>query len=177
MMQKNKLKLFAFYIGGSTENSLIELHDVRICAGETMEATYDEIRRSWWGTPESLHLDCWGELTGADGHEISLSAQKPAGEDKLWFVNLGGYIPDDFTEQHKNVFVVAPTKSKAKVRALKQVLHWKSHHEDYSFDVEQMTCVNDILARKGLYIHLKKSDSAQPFSFKFGFNRDIRKTV
>ncbi len=74
------MKLFVFYIGGSTDTSLIELHDVRICAAETMEATYDDIRRTWWGTPESLHLDCWGELTAADGHRISLSAEKPAGE-------------------------------------------------------------------------------------------------
>jgi len=171
------MKLFVFYIGGSTETSLIELHDVRICAADSMEATYDDIRRTWWGTPESLHLDCWGELTAADGHRIALSAEKPAGADKLWFVNLGGYDPDDFAEQHKNVFVVAPTKSKAKARALKQVLHWKSHHEDYSYDVEQMTCVDDILAKQGLYIQLTPDAKAKPFTFKFGFNRDIRKTA
>lgn len=174
-MTETPLKLFVFYIGGSTANSLIELHDVRICAGATMQDTYDFVRSEWWGTPESLHLDCWGELTSADGHNIVLSeAPPPATDDKLWFVNLGGYDPDDFTEQHKNVFVVAPTQSKAKVRALKQILHWKSHHEDYSYDVEQMTSVNDLLARQGLYIHLQKTDNPVPFVFGYGFNREIR---
>ncbi len=173
MTAHKKMKLFAFVIGGSTPTSLIELHDVRICAGETMEDTYDDIRRTWWGTPESLHLDCWGELTSADGYNITLSDVPPAAADKLWFVNLGGYDPADFAEQHKNVFVVAPTQSKAKVRALKQILHWKGHHEDNSFDVEQITSVGDILAAQGLYVHLEKTDNPVPFVFKYGYNRDI----
>ena len=173
MTAQSKMKLFAFVIGGSTATSLIELHDVRICAGETMEDTYDDIRRTWWGTPDSLHLDCWGELTSADGHNITLSGVPSTAEDKLWFVNLGGYDPADFAEQHKNVFVVAPTQSKAKVRALKQILHWKGHHEDYSYDVEQVTAVGDLLAAQGLYIHLEKTDSPVPFAFKYGYNRDI----
>lgn len=174
-MTKPPLKLFVFYIGGSTAHSLIELHDVRVCAGAVMQDTYDFIRAEWWGTPESLHLDCWGELTSADGHNIVLSGKPSGGADKLWFVNLGGYDPADFAEQHKNVFVVAPTQSKAKVRALKQILHWKSHHEDYSYDVEQMTSVNDLLAQQGLYIHLQKTDTPVPFVFDYGFNREIRK--
>lgn len=173
-MTGKQLKLFVFYIGGATANSLIEVHDVRICAAAAMEDTYDFIRAEWWGTPESLHLDCWGVLSAADGHAVTLSDKPFAGEQKLWFVNLGGYIPGDFTEQHKNVFVVAPTKSKAKVRALKQILAWKSHHEDHSYDVEQITAVGDILARQGLYIHLAPAPDAAPFEFKYGFNRDIR---
>ena len=165
------MKLFAFYIGGMAEGSLIELHDVRIFAAEKMENAYDAIRKSWWGTPQSLHLDCWGELTSADGHNISLKKEPPASEDRLWFVNLGGYDPEDFNELHKNIFVVAPTESKAKVRALKTILHWKSHHKDELFDIESIT--NDL---NGWHIHLEKTDNPVPFAFKFGFNPDIRKT-
>lgn len=176
-MPENKMKLFAFVIGGSTKTSLIELHDVRICAGVTMQDTFEDIRRAWWGTPESLHLDCWGELTAADGHLITLSTAPREGADKLWFVNLGGYDPKDFGEQHKNVFVVAPTPSKAKARALKQILDWKGRHEDNSFDVEQITSVGDLLAARGLFIHLEKTENAPPFAFEYGYNRDIRKVV
>ncbi|MDY0008228.1 MAG: DUF1543 domain-containing protein [Bdellovibrionales bacterium] len=171
------LKLFAFVIGGATENSLIELHDVRICAGATMQDTYAEIRASWWGTPQSLHLDCWGELTSADGHDIALSDTPSGAAEKLWFVNLGGYVPDDFAEQHKNVFVVAASETKAKVRALKQVQNWKSAHEDYSYDVEKMTNVSDMLARRGLYIHLQKTDNPRSFVFEYGYNREIENTL
>jgi len=141
-----------------------------------MEDAYDAIRKSWWGTPQSLHLDCWGELTSADGHNITLKNEPASGEDKLWFVNLGGYDPDDFNELHKNIFVVAPTESKAKVRALKTILHWKAHHKDNQFDVEKIINVG-ALDLQGWHIHLEKSDKLIPFVFKFGFNPDIRKTA
>src|SRR4051812_44142671 len=98
------MKLFYLYIGGATHTSLIELHDVRFTVGKTLQSTYDDIRQSWWGTPDSLHLDCWGELTSADGYNISLKPEAPESEDKLYFVNMGGYAPDDFTELHKNIF-------------------------------------------------------------------------
>lgn len=168
------MKLFAFYIGGATENSLIELHDVRFGVAEKIEDCYDAIRKSWWGTAKSLHIDCWGELTGADGHLISLSPEKPVHEDRLWFVNLGGYDPAEFTELHKNIFVVAPNESKAKVRALKTVLDWKSHHKDYQFDVEHICSLDAAAADKGLHIHLTPTGAPTPFKFDFGYNTAIR---
>ena len=36
---------------------------------------------------------------------------------KLFFVNLGGYDPDEFTELHKNVLLVAPDAKTAKAKA------------------------------------------------------------
>ena len=148
---------------------MIELHDVRIFAAEKMEDAYDAIRRSWWGTPQSLHLDCWGELVSADGHDIYLKDKPSAGEDKLFFVNLGGYDPADFTELHKNVVVVAPNESKAKVRALKAILDWKSHHKDYMYEVENIFCLDAAAAEKKLFIHLEKTDSPRPFIFTCGY--------
>ncbi|MEZ0225652.1 MAG: DUF1543 domain-containing protein [Alphaproteobacteria bacterium] len=171
------MKLFAFYIGGRTATSLIELHDVRIVAGNAIEDCYDHIRDTWWGTPESLHLDCWGELTSADGHNITLREEPSAGADKLWFVNLGGYNPDDFNEPSKNIFVVAPTESKAKVRALKTILDWKGHHKDHQYEVETLACLNDIVGAGKWHIHLEKSESLVPFTFQYGFNPAIRKAA
>ncbi len=171
------MKLFAFYIGGSIPGALIELHDVRFGIGEKIEDCYGDIRKSWWGTPDSLHLDCWGELSAADGHNIVLQKQPFQGANRLWFVNLGGYEPGDFSELHRNVFVVAPDDSKAKVRALKQVLHWKGRHEDYTLDVENICCINDAVAGKGLYIGLEPTDNAAPFAFAFGYNPDIAESL
>jgi len=172
---RSPMKLFAFYIGGETANSLIEVHDVRFAAAEKIEDAYEGIRASWWGTPESLHLDCWGELTSADGHNITLKTAPQTREDKLWFVNLGGYDPANFGELHRDVFVVAPTQSKAKVKALKGILDWKGHHKDNVFDVEGITSIDDILAKSGYYVHLEKTDTPVPFVFGYGFNPDIRK--
>ena len=48
------MKLFYFYIGGRTEKSLVELHDVRFGCGAQLEDTFDALRQSWWGVPDSL---------------------------------------------------------------------------------------------------------------------------
>ncbi len=159
------MKLFAIYIGGKTETSLIEVHDMRFVIAEKIEDAYDTLRAEWWGVPESLHLDCWGELTSADGHNISLKDYPAEYDEKLYFVNLGGYDPKKFTELHKDVFVVARNDSKAKVKALRQILDWVSHHRDYQFEVENCFCVNNIVGAKKLYIHLEKTDQVVPFEF------------
>ncbi|HYD18179.1 MAG TPA: DUF1543 domain-containing protein [Patescibacteria group bacterium] len=169
------MKLFVFYIGGDTETSLLELHDIRFAAGETMEETYPALKKSWWGRPESLHLDCWGELTSADGHNITLRDTPASGPDRLWFVNLGGYEKGEFSELHKNVFVVAPTESKARVRALKQVQRWKGAHKDNQFEIEKLFNVEDALRGQGLFIHLEPSDDPASFVFETGY-KPIGKT-
>lgn len=51
------MKLFYFYIGGRTAHSLVELHDVRFACGQKLEDCFDQLRQSWWGVPDSLHLE------------------------------------------------------------------------------------------------------------------------
>src|ERR1700753_3610294 len=113
------MKLFMFYVGGNYGNSNVELHDVRFSIGETAEDCFDDLRRQWWGDPDSLHLDCWGEVTQADGFDVALTKQAPgASSDSLFFVNLGGYDPAEFSELHKNILLVAPDAKAAKAKAL-----------------------------------------------------------
>ena len=171
------MKLFAFYIGGRVKGALVEVHDVRLCIGNKIEDCYEEIRRTWWGTPGSLHLDCWGELTSADGYNISLQTEGDRSGNKLWFVNLGGYQSGDFNELHKNVFVVAPDEAQAKIRALKQVRGWTAHHKDTIFDVEDLACADDLFDHKGLSIVLEPTENPVPFVFASGFNPAVRKVV
>jgi hypothetical protein len=159
------MKLFAIYIGGSTDRSLIELHDMRFVIADSIENTHDDLKAGWWGTPDSLHIDCYGELVSTDGYNIHLRKEPSVGDEKLYFVNLGAYDPQDFTELHKNVFVIAPTESKAKVKALKIIQDWGAHHVDFMYDIEKMFCLNDIAREKSLYIHLEKTDKPEPFEF------------
>jgi hypothetical protein len=91
------------------------------------------------GDPKSLHLDCWGEVAQADGHDVVLVEEQPAAvENRLFFVNLGGYRPDQFAELHRNVLVVAPSEIAAKARALQMVDGWSTPHKDRLFDVEDV---------------------------------------
>ena len=66
-----------FYIGGDCGNSNIELHDIRFSVGNRAEDCYDDLRRQWWGDPESLHLDCWGPVEQVDGFDVSLTTTPP----------------------------------------------------------------------------------------------------
>lgn len=160
------MKLFVVYVGGEVEQSHVELHDVRFCIGETIEDCYEDLRSQWWGTSESLHLDCWGVLDYADGYDIVLSKEKSDTEkNKLYFVNLGGYTDQIFTELHENIFVVAKNDSKAKVKALETIQHWRSPHRDYQYEIEKAVCLNDSVASYGYHIDLQPSQEEKLFNF------------
>jgi hypothetical protein len=156
-------KLFAVYVGGTVPGCHVELHDVRFAVGEAIEDCYDDLRAQWWGTPESLHLDAWGALEWADGYRIEIGEGGEALQ-RLWFFNLGGYDPQDFTELHRNMFLVGPDWRSAKVRAIETVRGWTSPHKDFAFDIE--TIIDVASAVGGAAISLTRSEEPQPFVFE-----------
>ncbi len=159
------LKLFAIYIGGEFPGANIELHDMRFVVATSIEAAYPELRRQWWGTPKSLHIDCWAEITQVDGYHVSLSAEPFIGVEKLYFVNLGGYDPSEFAEQHRNLFVVADSEAKAKTRALKTVREWVEPHRDEIYEAEHAFCLNETAGEQRLYLHLVPGAPHAPLQF------------
>jgi hypothetical protein len=165
------MKLFIIYIGGSHEKSLIELHDMRFVIADTIEQTYDELRNSWWGIPESLHLDAFGELKYADGHRVYLTNEEHAikSNKKLYFVNLGGYNHTEFTELHKNIFVVAENEGQAKLKAKHEIQHWESPHKDYLYELENILDISNIASQKNFHICLESTNKPQAFEFTCGY--------
>jgi len=149
------LKLFAIYIGGEHPRANIEVHDMRFVVARSIEDTYDDLRRQWWGRPDSLHIDCWSEISHADGYEVILGPEPFQGVEKLYYVNLGGYDRAEFSEKHRNVFVVADTLAHAKTRAIKRARGWDALHRDDLYEAEQAFALNDTASQDHLYIHLK----------------------
>lgn len=165
------MNLFVVYIGGSHANSLIELHDIRFIAAHSIEDTYDILRSSWWGIPTSLHIDAWGILKYADGHGIQISKDQPENHsNKLFFVNLGGYDKNQFTELHKNIFVVAADEFEAKQKALQQISDWESPHRDYLYEVDNVLNLNLLLKNDGYYLQLNKQAESKSFEFTCCYN-------
>ncbi len=162
-------KLFVIYIGGKTTQSLIELHDMRFVVATRIEETYGELKKTWWGTPESLHLDCWGALEYADGHKLEFVEAPAADSKKLYFVNLGAYSPQEFTEIHRNVFVVADSEAEAKKRAVASIRDLKQGHKDHLYDVESALCLTEAIKGKVLHLRLTPVEQAPEFSFEFGY--------
>ncbi len=151
------MKLFAIYIGGEHAGANIEVHDIRFIAAETIEETRSALLSQWWGKPGTLHIDCWSEIDQADGHDVSLRPEPFAGSEKLYYVNLGGYDGLAFTEQHKNVFVVASDLSAAKARAIKLAGGWKDAHRDDMYEAEQAFALDGAVQEARLHIHLTPS--------------------
>jgi hypothetical protein len=161
------MKLFMFYVGGDCGNSNVELHDVRFSIGNSAEDCYEDLRRQWWGTPKSLHLDCWGAVEQADGFDVTLTVE-PSGDQtfRLFFVNLGGYNPLDFAELHKNVLIVAPDAVSAKQKAMAQTNGWSQPHKDRLFEVEKAVDLTALLRGYGRFVSLTPATIQKPFVFQ-----------
>jgi hypothetical protein len=157
-------KLFVIYIGGSCEGALIELHDIRLIISDSIENTYDALKKSWWGTAQSLHIDAWGILNWADGYKIEIVDASTTSQDieKLYFVNLGGYDSKQFTELHKNIFVVARNEQGAKDKAVSSVAEWEMPHKDRLFDVDKILDVSNLLNHR-----IKLTPCAEGHAFEF----------
>lgn len=154
------MKLFAIYIGGEHPSAHIEVHDVRFVVAETIRDTHAQLRAEWWGTPGTLHIDCWAEISHADGYAVTLRPEPSSAPEKLWFVNLGGYDGTDFAEQHKNLFVVAASMKEAKARAMATIEHWRDAHRDDIYEAELAFGLEGKIG-EGLHIHLTPVEDAR----------------
>ncbi|MDE1901177.1 MAG: DUF1543 domain-containing protein [Alphaproteobacteria bacterium] len=163
------MNLFVFYLGGKTATSLIEVHDVRFAVGESVEACHDFLRTQWWGEAKGLHIDCYGVLDYADGYDVALSRDPASGDAKLYFVNLGGYDAAQFTELHRNVFVVAAGEAAAKAKAKAQIAGWDLPHKDNICEIDALLPVGDALAGQGWHLRLTPAATPRPFVFTCGY--------
>lgn len=157
------MKLFMVYLGGSAGKSNIEVHDVRFVVGETIEDTYPQLIQEWYGNRKGLHIDCYMQVHHIDGYQIELNTapvdrqQQP---EKLYFVNLGGYQPEQFTELHEFGLFVATSSEDAKQQAKARLLT-QSHipHKDNLFEVDE--CFPVTLLDDKLHIHLSPKPGGQ----------------
>jgi len=162
------MKLFAIYIGGELEGANIELHDMRFVAAPSIGETYQELRRQWWGKPQTLHIDCWAELDVVDGYKITLRQEPYLGKERLFYINLGGYDPTEFVEKHKNVFIVAPDTSTAKKRALALINSWKLPHRDEMYEADQVFHLSAI-SSPALHLHFEHIERVRSLVFKCSY--------
>lgn len=158
------MKLFAIYIGGEHPNANIEVHDVRFVVAPSIRDTHEKLRADWWGTPGTLHVDCWAEINHVDGFDVELRSEPATAREKLFFVNLGGYDGQSFAEQHKNMFVVATSQTAAKTQALASIAGWTEAHRDDLYDADGIFALDQMIDDR-LHIHLIPSQNQRPPTF------------
>lgn len=163
-MMNSDLKLYMVLLGCTPKNRLTEQHDIFFGIGTSVESLIKDMY-TFWPDGGRLHADSWREVTHINGYNISIvpKDQATVSEEKLFFLNLGGYRPGEFEEYHYKTLVVAKTMGLA-IRQAKRSTFFKhynmprtgaSHIDDkYALDVDDMHRVEDILAP-----HLKEKFS------------------
>ncbi len=146
------LSLFIVVLGGRSLKSNIEIHDVRWVIGESIEDTFPELRKQWFGMKRGLHIDSYKCIKYVDEYEIVVSKSNddslisPKTKDlSLWFVNLGGYSPKKMYEEHEFKLVVASKAIDAKKQAKQNwVSNLRSKHNDDYSGIKNFEQIDDI---------------------------------
>ncbi|HZZ18995.1 MAG TPA: DUF1543 domain-containing protein [Opitutaceae bacterium] len=161
-------KLFAVYLGGRAPKCNTELHDVVFVVGDSIESCYDRLMDKWFGDPTRLHVDSWMELRVVDGFRVTLDGKAAAGPRRLFFINLGAYLPGQFTELHANAFVVATGERDVKARAKKELLQGtQSLHTDDLYDIDDCLEIAEV---DGHHISLEATDEKQALEPNNGYH-------
>ena len=154
---EKKLKLYMVLLGCTPKGRLTEQHDIFFGIGTSLEELVPDMYRFW---PDSgkLHVDSWREVTKVGDyaitvHEKTTEAETNKQNEKLFFINLGGYKPGDFEEYHYKQLVVAESMGAA-VKSAKNTSFYKhygfegavSHIDDkYALDADDLHNVEDVL--------------------------------
>jgi Domain of Unknown Function (DUF1543) len=161
-------KLYAVYLGGRAPRCNTELHDVVFVVGESVETSYERLMDKWFGDPLQLHIDSWLELRVVDGHRIALRPHPPAPDKRLYFINLGAYLPGQFTEAHANAFVVAGNQTDVKQRAKSELLRGAlSVHTDDLYEIDDCLEIAEV---DGHHIHLEPTSDRPAFEPQNGYH-------
>jgi hypothetical protein len=161
-------KLLSVYLGGRAPRCNTELHDVVFVVGPSVEATYEQLMDKWFGDPLRLHIDSWIELRVVDGQRVVLRRTPASQPQRLYFINLGAYLPGQFTELHANAFVVAAGEEEVKLRAKKELLRGtQSVHTDDLYDIDDCLEIAEV---DGYHIHLEPTSESQPFEPNNGYS-------
>ncbi len=112
-------KMLVFCLGGHTEYGKLEVHDVVFIVAKTDEEATEKMRKAWFGTQKSLHVDSLLIVESINGYKVQIAKEKPLNKNMhLYFVNLGYYIPSQFGEHHFMTLVTAGSKREAMKSAM-----------------------------------------------------------
>ncbi|WP_338409015.1 DUF1543 domain-containing protein [uncultured Flavobacterium sp.] len=151
-----KKYLYMIMIGCRPFGRLTEQHDVFFGIGASLSELTSEMKQFWPEAKGKIHIDAWQKVTYTDGFSIEVVEKDLTVEnnEKLFFINLGGYKENEFEEYHYKVLAVAKNKAEA-IKKSKQTAFYKhcgfkeatSHIDDkFGVDVDDMYEIKDVLS-------------------------------
>ncbi|RFZ91003.1 DUF1543 domain-containing protein [Mucilaginibacter conchicola] len=153
-------KLFMLLLGSKAPARNVEQHDFFFGIAATLKDLIPEIKAFWPEAGNSLHIDGFREVNSVNGYGISITEktdEQPGQENKLFFINLGGYQPNELKETHYTVLTVQPDRTTAMQEA-KKTIFFKTNtitkvkganahiDEKYGIDVDEIYRIEDILS-------------------------------
>jgi len=165
--------LFMVLLGCKPTGRFTEQHDIYFDIGTDLKSLVPHIRDYWPEGGEKLHIDAWRQVTQVDSFRVDVILRSATDNtttgQRLFFINLGGYKPDEFDEFHYKMIIAAPDKGVA-VRKAKESAFYRhtgftgaeSHIDDkYGVDVDDIYDIQDILPEAVKASHcLRLTDTA-----------------
>lgn len=145
----SELKLYIALLGGKHEKANVEVHDVIPVISSDIKTAFPYLKQQWFGVQKGLHVDGWMMINGVSYQDLNYQVQvtdTPVKQDlKLFLINLGAYVPDQFGEIHKYLVVAAKNKTEAKAQGKLAIEKtWFKPHTDAVIDVDDCLELNEI---------------------------------
>lgn len=174
--------LFMVMLGATPPGRLTEQHDIFFGIGNNLKELVPNMKAFWPEAKGRIHIDAWRKITTIDSFKIEVCSRKEnsTNQEKLFFINLGGYKEKEFEEYHYKVLTVAKNKAEA-IKKAKQTTFYKhcgfkgatSHIDDkYGVDVDDIYDIEDILAphyKEKFSLKITKSDSSDTDVLEIGY--------
>lgn len=180
----SELKLFMVITGCTPDGRFTEQHDVFFGIGNSLRELVPQMNAFWKEANGKIHIDAWREIKVVDDFAVTIidktSTAHSSPNNKLFFINLGGYKENEFEEYHYKIVTVAKDKGEA-TRKSKQTAFYKhvgfkgaeSHIDDkYGIDVDDLYQVEDILpceAKEKYSISLAFDENTKPDELHIGY--------
>lgn len=129
----------------------------------------------WPEAKGKIHIDAWREVAAVDNYSIEIIAKDSAPHStsgNLFFINLGGYKENEFSEYYYKILTVAANLGSASKKARRSTFYKHcgfegtaaSHIDDkYGIDVDNIYKVTDILDgqfKQSCTLKISKSEQA-----------------
>ncbi len=143
-------------LGCRPEGRFTEQHDIFFGVAASLKDLIPEMKFFWKEAKGKIHIDAWREVTVVDNYAINIVPKSSVQSDnnKLFFINLGGYKENEFEEYHYKTLAVATNIGQASKKS-KETTFYKhfgfkgatSHIDDkFGIDVDDIYNVKEILA-------------------------------
>ena len=145
-------------LGCKPESRHTEQHDIFFGIGYELGYLLPDMYAFWPEANRKIHIDSWREVTQVNGYAVKVISRTDLSgdmkrEEKLFFINIGGYKENDLEEYHYKMLVACTDKGIA-VQQAKQTAFYRhtgftgavSHIDDkYGVDVDEIYEISDIL--------------------------------